>query len=78
MKSEVKVTPVKNELPFPKLMACKDGQINLFIEENRGVVVYKGGSISWSVGYFSEDWKMNSFTDFHGTVTLSNDDETTD
>lgn len=73
LKSEVKNLSEKNELPFPKLMANDDGNVIILAiaksnENIYGIVV--GGGL-WRVGYYSEVWATDSFTDFYGSVTLT-------
>lgn len=72
MKSEVEETLVDKQIPYPKLMvATHDGEIVLFLHNRVGVVV--GNPNPWHmIGYYSDEWFMHCFKDFHGTVTLSN------
>jgi hypothetical protein len=61
--------------PFPKLMACVDGNnegmIVLFNCRSQGMVVSPGKA--WDIGEWSSSWNNDVFNDFIGTVTLQND-----
>lgn len=50
----------------------KSGNVVLFEREGYGVVVDKGGS-TYSVGYYSNDWDMDVFLDYGGSITLENE-----
>lgn len=73
LKSEVKNLSEKKELPFPKLMIGIDSKTIIF------AIGRAGGTIQglvledkfWRVGYYSEIWTTNLFTDFYGSVTLT-------
>lgn len=73
MKAVIKENQTKTEKPFPKLMIANDNQIVLFSETGIGVVVYKSGTCPYQIGYHHKFWHMPDFTDFNGTVELSND-----
>ncbi len=73
MKAIVADEPEPVEKPFPKLMICfESGLIVLMASPKNGVVVGKPTDI-YHIGQYSEIWYMNNFTDFTGSVTLSND-----
>ncbi len=57
---------------YPKLMVADEGLIVLFLEAEEGTVIQ---SDNYQCGYYAEDWEMSDFTDFNGTVTLSNGSE---
>ena len=69
IKSEVE--EVESIIEFPKLMIDKNDLIVLFSSPKLGVVV-KGDNLLWKVGEHGEAWVMDRFTDFRGSVTLSN------
>ena len=56
---------------FPKLMIHTDGTIVFFSESEKGVCVKEGGNTR--VGFLATTYCMSDFTDFEGTITLSND-----
>jgi hypothetical protein len=70
MKSVITETKSPGELPFPKLMKASGG-IVLMLERGRGVRIAPRNN---GVVYYSTSWEPDDFTDFHGTVTLSNGD----
>jgi len=62
-----------NEKPFPKLMIWeKEGQVVFFQRSGLGMSITNG---EWSdrFGDMKDGWEMSSFTDFTGTIELSND-----
>jgi hypothetical protein len=70
IKTEVSIE-AKGENSFPKLMQSNDtSDVVLFTKNEIGVVIGNGFR---HVGYYSECWTMNRFTDYNGTVTLSNE-----
>lgn len=71
--SEKKKEPV-NE--YPKLMIHQDGSIVLFIEYGAGTILFNARLHGMDVGKFSPIWVMENFTDFHGSITLSNEELT--
>jgi hypothetical protein len=55
---------------FPCMMiAEKTGTVVLFSEPKKGVIVKD--NLQKQVGYFNDDWDMERFTPFEGTVKLS-------
>lgn len=58
--------------PFPKLMITDDGMIVYFKQDSYGQVIHQGKGL-WEEGCISGGWDMDSFHDFPGSVTLSND-----
>jgi hypothetical protein len=78
--SITKNNPTRNR-PFPKLMQCNDvsGLIVLMTRVNNlngiseGTVVSAGSSVDWKIGECSGGWAIHLFSDFEGTLELSND-----
>lgn len=71
MAIEVKVEKQKKqESEYPKLMASVSGNVVLFLEKNRGILLVSDGAKV--VGDYETTWIEEYFTDFDGTVTLSN------
>lgn len=66
-----KVVSENVEMPFPKLMATRDGDVVLFSKKHKGTVIINESGI-YPHGYYSDGWTMEYYTDFHGTITLSN------
>jgi hypothetical protein len=62
----------KKERPYPKLMIASDNQIVLFFKHEHGIVIDIGGGYS-EIGYYTNDWDMCAFSDFEGSITISND-----
>ena len=68
----------KTEKPFPKLMiASKDvnankGLIVLFQSEGCGVVVCETKFSTKKIGYYSEYFAMEKFTDYNEPITIQN------
>lgn len=55
-------------------MIHESGAIVLFNSSKEGTLIYKGGfSDQFCIGEYLTDWLIESFEDFNGTVTLSND-----
>jgi hypothetical protein len=75
MKSTITENTSKAELPYPKLMAyySESGTIVvLFTGPARGTVIHATDT-QHTIGQHSV-WAECSFTDFHGSVTLSNEE----
>jgi len=50
--------------------------IVLFGNPTHGVIVYDDDpDTRFGVGYFSETWDMGNFREYHGKVTLSNEED---
>lgn len=58
-------------VPFPKLMKNQGGTIALFTEPDVCVII-KPAVRPWYVGQFYTDARLEYWSDYHGTVTLSN------
>ena len=71
--SDKKKEPV-NE--YPKLMMHKDGSIVLFMEVGVGTILFNASPHGKDVGKFSPNWNVDFFTDFHGSITISNEELT--
>ena len=73
----VQVNKPKQHKPFPKLMVNKEPEydlIILFSDKDNGTVISDNDTDSpYEVGYYSKAWEMQDFTDFEGSITLSND-----
>jgi len=84
MQAKIVNNKPKPNRPFPKLMQCNgiEGFIVLLYSSNslnslnsrgKGTVVSVGDSKDWSLGEYMEDWSPHLFSDFEGTLELSND-----
>ena len=73
MKVEVNTENESKSLPFPKLMYSEDdGLIVLFIEFRKGILLSDPKSLYKNKGnHYSECWAMNCFTDFKGSITIT-------
>lgn len=73
MKIEVK--PNKEEKKYPWIGIDDDGDICVFVEENKGFWIFMDREIpSGEMEILSEDLSSESdFKPFNGTITLSND-----
>ena len=58
-------------LPYPKLMISEKGTIVLFQSSAIGVVL-KGNEF-YKLGFYSESFDMNIFSDFNEAITLQNE-----
>jgi hypothetical protein len=78
-------TKIVNDKPtsnhsFPKLMQCNGVKdfIVLMCSSNHnndgnGIVVSVGLSKDWKLGEYADNWCLSVFSDFKGTLELSND-----
>jgi hypothetical protein len=73
MKVAVINANAKQEKPFPKLMVTNEGKVVLFSENKKGMVINAIESHGEINGECYHCWDMSMFTDFEGSVTLSND-----
>ena len=64
----------ERELSFPKLMIGARGVIVLMIKHGVGVVVCRNGS-PHTVGEYADNWSMNTFEDYTGSVTITNEED---
>lgn len=58
-------------LPYPKLMVSEKGTIVLFESSATGVVL-KGNDF-YKLGFYSQSFDMNVFSDFNEAITLQNE-----
>lgn len=57
--------------PYPKLMvSAKTKLIVLFIDYAEGTLIDIGNKKNFTIGEWSNDWDMESFVDFKGSITL--------
>jgi hypothetical protein len=78
MKVTVNNTTPTQEKPFPKLMITNEyatvrNRIVLFLNEKVGTCLQVGSADTREVGEYVTTWDMEMFTDFNGSITLSND-----
>lgn len=73
MKVEVNELDKKQIKAFPKLMGTKNGYIVLFSKPEKGVCLKKPESTADIIGSYYDEWNMDYFEDFNGSITLSND-----
>ena len=72
LKSVVNKMSVEEILPFPKLMINKSKDCIILattINGNSIIGISVGGSL-FGIGEYRDDWKLNYFDDFHGSITL--------
>ena len=55
---------------YPKLMRGYEGTIVLFVTLGLGTALWANDDME--AGYYSATWDMDDFTDFNGSITLSN------
>ena len=62
---------------YPKLMVGKDSKnVVLMLRSGIGTVVFIGeGNKTYSLGEHSNSFNMTAWTDYGGTISLSNKDE---
>lgn len=69
MGTSIKIdAPQENEIRYPKLMSTEAGRVVWMTSRGEGMALC-------SPYIFSSSWDMTQFTDFHGSVTLSNTEE---
>ena len=73
MNVQVKGLTPKSDKPFPKLMSTKNGYVVFFVEDGKGLCLAIPSGFQDKIGDFDEAWNMAGFTDFEGSITLSND-----
>jgi len=69
---KVKAKEKAKETGFPKLMIHSDGTIVLMNNKNQGYCIRCNDGVHEKLAY-REDWRINTFQDFEGSITLSND-----
>lgn len=62
----------KEQTTYPRLMISNFGRVVLFSEQDKGVVINYSEDPG-EVGYYGDSWTMREFSDFIGTVELSNE-----
>jgi hypothetical protein len=72
MKSEINEKVKANETGFPKLMIHSDGTVVLMNNPNQGYCIRCNDGVHEKLAY-REDWRINTFQDFKGSITLSNE-----
>jgi hypothetical protein len=72
MKSVVNKNDNNRCRSYPKIMEST-GHIVLFETKRSGTVLNRLKDGAYSIGVYREDWCADSFKDFEGSVTLSND-----
>lgn len=70
----VVTTVAPSEIDYPKLMRTKEGLIVLFTKWGGGIVIVPKAEVHY-IGFISQDWYMDDFKDFTGTITLQNEDK---
>jgi len=60
----------RNTKSYPKYMISKNDAIVLFARHGVGMII-KGNSYHKN-GHYSEDWDMDSFTDYNDVITTQN------
>jgi len=71
----VQVNKPKQDKPFPKLMISKFGSVVFFRRPTYGflLAICKDDNQEQELAQNPEGWIMEHFTDFEGSITLSND-----
>ena len=70
MKVEVKPQNKSKSLPFPKLMTNANGTVVLFKKDECGTIL-KSAVSSDANGTYREDFDMELFIDFKGSITIT-------
>lgn len=74
MKSEIRECEVNKDIEYPCLMkGANTGKVVLFHKYEKGTIVNIGRQIMFGLGYYSDDYDMEHFIPFNGTIELSND-----
>ena len=63
----------KKSKPFPKLMSTQSGYIVFFSKSRCGMCLHKPTNSIDVIGEYYTEYSMADFTDFEGSITLSND-----
>ena len=70
------VVSEEKKIYFPVLMVNKHGQIVMFENSRKGVLVCNGPTLDYTIFIGeSSEWDISKFEQFYGTVTLSNKEE---
>ena len=70
MKITIDEKPAKPAPEYPRLMMTERGNIVWFFKPKHGMTVKND---NYGEGYYSDNWSMDLFTPFNGSVTMSND-----
>ncbi len=73
MKSIVTDGPAPVEKPFPKLMISNQNNIIVLMTGRKSGFVIGNATSQQRLGYYSKIWTSENFSDYTGTVKLSND-----
>ena len=73
MKVTLKEQPNIMKQNYPFLGITPKGSIVLFTKLNTGVCLQVGGDWSLVIGRYSDQWAMDLFEPYNGSVTLEND-----
>ena len=74
MKVTVNDKSEEKEIKYPCLMIHKyNKNIVLFCGYEEGMLIKEGEIADNTVGFISDNWNMNAFKQFNGSVTLEND-----
>lgn len=68
---QVEVKEESKVIPFPKYMISTKETIIFFHNEKSGMVIHAGKDKSVYVGEYSNDWNYTIFTDFKGSITIT-------
>ena len=63
----------KTSKPFPKLMSTKSGYIVFFSKHRCGMCLQRPTNSIDVIGEYYTEYNMDGFTDFEGSIKLSND-----
>ncbi len=71
MKSEIKIKE-KTRLVYPKLMInIENDRVVLFVDDKIGTLIWESVDY-YGVGHYSNNWCMDTFTEFYGEITIKN------
>lgn len=74
MKSVKKFKQSSVKYPCLKVSGSNDGRVVLFTDARTGTLVSeRSDDPFYQIGHYSTAWTEESFIDFNGTITLSND-----
>ena len=73
MNVQVKRLNPTSDKSFPKLMSTPKGYVVFFVEKCKGLCLANPSDCQDKIGEFGDSWTMTGFTDFEGSITLSND-----
>ena len=68
--NSVKYEYPTNRKEYPKLMINTSGTVVLFLQANKGTVIFCEKSSVHGTGEFFFGWDMSRFEDFNGSITL--------